>query len=52
MSRKAPSLEAKKAYYAKVRQSNYEANLRLEGFSRKVETVSRIMPSRLVNQSS
>lgn len=27
-----PSLEAKKAYFAKHRQSNYSASLRLEGF--------------------
>jgi len=26
------SLQAKKAYYAEVRQSNYAASLRLEGF--------------------
>lgn len=26
------SLQTKKAYYAKVRQSNYAASLRLEGF--------------------
>ena len=27
-----PSLEAKKAHFAKIRQSNYTASLRLEGF--------------------
>jgi hypothetical protein len=27
-----PSLAAKKAYFAKTRQSNYAASLRLEGF--------------------
>lgn len=27
-----PSLQAKKAYFAKVRRSNYAASLRLEGF--------------------
>lgn len=27
-----PSLEIKKAYFAKHRQSNYSASLRLEGF--------------------
>ncbi|MBP6020436.1 MAG: DUF2559 family protein [Burkholderiaceae bacterium] len=27
-----PSLEVKKAYFAKHRQSNYSASLRLEGF--------------------
>jgi hypothetical protein len=27
-----PSLQAKKAYYAKTRKSNYAASLRLEGF--------------------
>lgn len=28
----APSLQAKKAYFAKVRRRNYAASLRLEGF--------------------
>ncbi|WP_268800140.1 YhfG family protein [Pseudomonas huanghezhanensis] len=28
----APSLDAKKAYCAKTRRSNYAASLRLEGF--------------------
>lgn len=27
-----PSFEAKKAYFAKIRKSNYAASLRLEGF--------------------
>lgn len=33
MATKAVSLQAKQAYYAKVRRSNYEASLRLEGFA-------------------
>jgi hypothetical protein len=28
-----PSLEAKKAYFAKMQRSNYAASLRLEGFT-------------------
>ncbi|WP_156493034.1 MULTISPECIES: YhfG family protein [unclassified Alcanivorax] len=28
-----PSLESKKAYFAKVRRANYAASLRLEGFT-------------------
>ena len=28
----SPSVQAKKAYFAKVRKANYSASLRLEGF--------------------
>ncbi|WP_365848677.1 YhfG family protein [Alcanivorax sp.] len=28
-----PSLESKKAYFARVRRANYAASLRLEGFT-------------------
>lgn len=34
-----PSLEAKKAYFSKVRRSNYAASLRLEGFTVKEDGV-------------
>lgn len=42
----SPSLEAKKAYYRKVRQSNYAASLRLEGFNTSPEDSDRELPSR------
>jgi hypothetical protein len=35
----APSLQAKKAYFAKVRRRNYAASLRLEGFEAAGSTV-------------
>jgi hypothetical protein len=38
------SLQAKKAYYAKVRQSNYAASLRLEGFDITQESTQRPVP--------
>lgn len=40
MTQKTPSLEAKKAYFAKVRRANYEASLRLEGFEIKSDSVT------------
>jgi hypothetical protein len=40
------SLKAKKAYYAKVRQSNYAASLRLEGFDTTPEDGERPLPSK------
>jgi len=45
---KAPSLEAKRAYFAKVRRSNYLASLRLEGFSVHRSEASTEPPSREV----
>ncbi|MCY1278973.1 hypothetical protein D3C76_1825030 [compost metagenome] len=41
-----PSLQAKKAYYAKARQSNYVASLRLEGFDVSPADAERKLPSR------
>ncbi|MDH4555757.1 DUF2559 family protein [Pseudomonas sp. BN417] len=41
-----PSLQAKKAYYAKARQSNYVASLRLEGFDVTPADAERKLPSR------
>jgi hypothetical protein len=38
------SLETKKAYYAKVRQSNYAASLRLSGFDVATEDAIRPLP--------
>ncbi|MFF7707854.1 YhfG family protein [Pseudomonas sp. NPDC007930] len=40
------SLEAKRAYYARTRRSNYEASLRLEGFDTSEEDASKALPSR------
>ncbi|MBE7373599.1 YhfG family protein [Pseudomonas lopnurensis] len=40
------SLQAKKAYYAKVRQSNYAASLRLEGFDTTPADAKRELPTR------
>jgi len=40
------SLEEKKAYYAKVRQSNYAASLRLEGFDATPADAKRKLPTR------
>lgn len=40
------SLEAKKAYAAKTRQSNYAASLRLEGFKTTLADGERSLPSR------
>lgn len=42
----APSLAAKKAYFAKVRQSNYAASLRLEGFDVTPADAKRELPTR------
>ena len=42
------SLEAKKAYFAKTRRSNYMASLRLEGFRTQPEDATLQMPSREV----
>ncbi|BAN48136.1 YhfG family protein [Metapseudomonas resinovorans] len=41
----APSLQAKKAYFAKVRQSNYAASLRLEGFDVTPADADRKLPT-------
>lgn len=41
-----PSMEAKKAYYAKTRRANYIASLRLEGYSVQVEDASRPLCTR------
>ncbi|WP_342242892.1 YhfG family protein [Pseudomonas sp. OTU5201] len=41
-----PSLQAKRAYYAKARQSNYAASLRLEGFDTTPADAERKLPSR------
>jgi len=40
------SLEAKKAYAAKTRKSNYTASLRLEGFKVSQADAERALPSR------
>lgn len=40
------SLEAKKAYAAKTRKSNYAASLRLEGFQMTLADGERKLPSR------
>ncbi|MBO3273693.1 YhfG family protein [Pseudomonas schmalbachii] len=40
------SLEAKKAYAAKTRKSNYAASLRLEGFKSVLTDSERELPSR------
>ncbi|AGA87408.1 YhfG family protein [Stutzerimonas stutzeri] len=40
------TLEEKKAYYAKVRQSNYAASLRLEGFNTTPADAKRELPTR------
>ena len=42
----ATSLEAKKAYFAKVRRSNYVASLRLEGFDVTPADADRKLPTR------
>ncbi|MGP0011515.1 MULTISPECIES: YhfG family protein [unclassified Pseudomonas] len=42
----AISLEAKKAYAAKTRQSNYAASLRLEGFKTTPADGEKSLPSR------
>ncbi|MDU9415812.1 YhfG family protein [Pseudomonas sp. zfem005] len=41
-----PSLQAKRAYYAKARQSNYTASLRLAGFDTSAADGERKLPSR------
>lgn len=40
------SLEAKKAYAVKTRQSNYAASLRLEAFKVTIADTERKLPSR------
>ncbi|MDX3895931.1 YhfG family protein [Pusillimonas sp.] len=40
------SLEAKKAYFAKQRRSNYTASLRLEGFKVSSDVGSPQLPTR------
>ena len=40
------SVEAKKAYFAKTRRSNYTASLRLEGFSDQYADASRKLPTK------
>ncbi|MNK60507.1 hypothetical protein D3C87_796410 [compost metagenome] len=40
------SLQAKLAYYAKIRRSNFVASLRLEGFEVTREDSKRELPSR------
>jgi len=40
------SLQAKKAYFAKHRQSNYAASLRLEGFQGSPNDGNRKLPTR------
>lgn len=49
---KAISVEAKKAYFAKTRRSNYTASLRLEGFSVQRADASRELPTKetLINR--
>ncbi|MFI8482887.1 YhfG family protein [Pseudomonas sp. NPDC078700] len=42
----AASLQAKKAYFAKARQSNYVASLRLEGFQVTQADAERKLPTR------
>lgn len=39
------SLEVKKAYFAKHRQSNYTASLRLDGFKTSMNSADRPMPT-------
>ena len=39
------SLQTKKAYYAKVRQSNYAASLRLSGFDVNTEAATHPLPT-------
>lgn len=41
------SLQAKKAYFAKTRKSNYVASLRLEGFKVSQSDVERELPNRV-----
>lgn len=41
-----PSLQAKRAYYAKARRSNYAASLRLEGVETTPADGERKLPSR------
>ena len=49
---KTPSLQAKAAYCAKSRQSNYVASLRLEGFIVKPADARRQLPTRAAVLSS
>lgn len=43
---KTPGIEAKKAYFARVRRSNYAASLRLEGFDVSPADATRALPAR------
>lgn len=43
---KAISVEAKKAYFAKTRRSNYAASLRLEGFNVQRKGASDKLPTK------
>ena len=43
---KTPSLSSKVAYYAQMRQSNYAASLRLEGFASTPRDSQRKLPTR------
>lgn len=42
----APTVQAKKAYFAKVRQSNYAASLRLAGVDVTPAEAERKLPTR------
>lgn len=44
----AISIATKKAYFARVRRSNYAASLRLEGFRSEAGDAGRDLPSREV----
>lgn len=41
-----PTLQAKKAYCAKTRRSNYAASLRLEGFDSSLADAQKPLPTR------
>lgn len=43
---KTSSYEAKKAYWVQIRQSNYAASLRLEGFGTTRVDATRRLPTR------
>lgn len=46
MTVKTPSLQAKKAYCARTRRSNYAASLRLEGYDVVPAESARELPTR------
>jgi hypothetical protein len=46
MTMKVDKFKEKQAYYAKVRRSNYEESLRLEGFPADPEAATKPVPSR------